>query len=131
MWGDIGAILDFIELNGGNNIYYKRKADRRAERLLNARLKFKRYDGRNRHYYWLTARSVLAIIGIVETNRDGIRTSQQGLALIGDAEGCRRDPYYCPANVLTVGIGSSAINSKIDIKKNSLMKKLPNVGKPI
>ncbi|MFD0965992.1 lysozyme [Seminibacterium arietis] len=64
-----------------------------------------------------TACSVLAIIGIVLNNPDGIRTSQQGLALIGDAEGCRRDPYYCPANVLTVGIGSSAINSKIDIKK--------------
>lgn len=38
---------------------------------------------------------------------DDIRTRESGLSLIGNAEGCRRDPYHCPAGVLTVGIGST------------------------
>ncbi|MFZ7175158.1 lysozyme [[Pasteurella] aerogenes] len=37
-----------------------------------------------------------------------VHTSQQGLELIGNAEGCHRDPYQCPSDVLTVGIGSTA-----------------------
>ncbi|OTP97242.1 glycoside hydrolase [Gilliamella apicola] len=52
--------------------------------------------------------SVSAIIGIVLTNySDEIRTSRAGLELIGNAESCIRDPYNCPAGVLTVGIGST------------------------
>lgn len=52
--------------------------------------------------------SVSAIIGIVLTNySDEIRTSKAGLEIIGNAESCVREPYYCPANVLTVGIGST------------------------
>lgn len=52
--------------------------------------------------------SVAVIIGVVVDNfRDEIRTSPQALAIIGDAEGCRREPYLCPSNVLTVGIGST------------------------
>ncbi len=52
--------------------------------------------------------SVSVIIGIVIANySDQIRTSKAGLELIGSAEACRREPYYCPANVLTVGIGST------------------------
>ena len=52
--------------------------------------------------------SVTAIIGIVLTNySDEIRTSKTGLEIIGNAESCIREPYYCPANVLTVGIGST------------------------
>ena len=52
--------------------------------------------------------SVSAIIGIVLTNySDEIRTSKAGLEIIGNAESCAREPYYCPANVLTVGIGST------------------------
>ncbi|OCG31618.1 glycoside hydrolase [Gilliamella sp. Fer2-1] len=52
--------------------------------------------------------SVSVIIGIVITNySDDIRTSQSGLEIIGNAESCVREPYYCPANILTVGIGST------------------------
>ena len=35
------------------------------------------------------------------------KTSRFGLELIGNAEGCRRDPYKCPADVLTDGIGNT------------------------
>lgn len=52
--------------------------------------------------------SVPIIIGIVITNySDEIRTSEAGLEIIGNAESCIREPYYCPANILTVGIGST------------------------
>ncbi|CAK7192401.1 hypothetical protein COMNV_00597 [Commensalibacter sp. Nvir] len=37
----------------------------------------------------------------------GIRTNQAGLELIGDAEGCRRDSYHCPAGLLTDGVGNT------------------------
>ena len=50
--------------------------------------------------------SVMVIIGLVVSNGD-VRTSQKGLELIGNAESCRRDPYVCPANVLTDGIGNT------------------------
>lgn len=62
--------------------------------------------------------SVGAIITLLLANFGGeIRTSKQGLEIIGDAEGCRRDPYQCPADVLTVGIGSTAASGeKIDPK---------------
>ena len=52
--------------------------------------------------------SVSVIIGIVLANySDEIRTSKAGLEIIGNAESCIREPYYCPANILTVGIGST------------------------
>ena len=52
--------------------------------------------------------SVSAIIGIVLTKySDEIRASKTGLEIIGNAESCIREPYYCPANILTVGIGST------------------------
>ena len=59
--------------------------------------------------------SVTAIIGIVLTNySDEIRTSKTGLEIIGKAESCIREPYYCPANVLTIGIGSTGnVENKI------------------
>lgn len=59
--------------------------------------------------------SVTAIIGIVLTNySEDIRTSKTGLEIIGNAESCVREPYYCPANVLTVGIGSTGnVENKI------------------
>lgn len=51
---------------------------------------------------------VAVIIGIVSIQyKDEIRTSKAGLEIIGNAEGCYRDPYKCPADVLTVGIGST------------------------
>lgn len=53
--------------------------------------------------------SVSVIIGIVIANySDEIRTSRDGLDIIGNAESCVREPYHCPANVLTVGIGSTS-----------------------
>ncbi len=63
--------------------------------------------------------SVLAIIGIMYTNfSDEIRLSPAGAEIIGNAEGCRREPYKCPADVLTVGIGSTeAGGEKIDPRK--------------
>lgn len=56
----------------------------------------------------LSVCSVLAVIGIMYTNfSDEIRLSPAGAEIIGNAEGCRREPYKCPADVLTVGIGST------------------------
>ncbi|MDO9795341.1 glycoside hydrolase family protein, partial [Glaesserella parasuis] len=58
------------------------------------------------------------MIAVLNTDFHGqFRTSQQGLEIIGDAEGCKREPYLCPANVLTVGIGSTEASSgKIERK---------------
>lgn len=50
--------------------------------------------------------SVTAIIAIVLSNGQ-VRTNKAGLELIGNAESCRRDPYVCPAGVLTNGIGNT------------------------
>ncbi|QIM63160.1 glycoside hydrolase [Pasteurellaceae bacterium Orientalotternb1] len=63
--------------------------------------------------------SVTAIIGVMTQNFGSeFRTSPSALAIIGDAEGCRRDPYICPADVLTVGIGSTEAGGEpIDPKK--------------
>lgn len=63
--------------------------------------------------------AVSAIISIALTQfGNEIRSSQQGLEIIGQAEGCKRDPYHCPANVLTVGIGSTeASGNPIDPHK--------------
>ena len=51
--------------------------------------------------------AVSAIIAIVVSMDTGLRINQAGLELIGNAESCRRDPYMCPARVLTVGVGST------------------------
>lgn len=66
--------------------------------------------------------SVAAVIGIVVTQyKDDIRISEAGLAVIGNAEGCIRNPYQCPADILTVGIGSTeAGGQKIENKVYSL-----------
>ncbi|MER1977995.1 lysozyme [Pseudocitrobacter faecalis] len=50
--------------------------------------------------------SIAAIIAIVLGNGN-VRTNEQGLELIGNAEGCRRDPYVCPAAKLTDGVGNT------------------------
>lgn len=50
--------------------------------------------------------SVAAIIAIVLGNGH-VRTNERGLELIGNAESCRRDPYVCPAGVLTDGMGNT------------------------
>lgn len=43
---------------------------------------------------------------------DEIKLSQAGAEVIGNVEGCRRDPYKCPSDVLTVGIGSTEYNGE-------------------
>ncbi|WP_420809755.1 lysozyme [Entomohabitans teleogrylli] len=50
--------------------------------------------------------SVGAIIAIV-LSAGNVRTNERGLELIGNAEGCRLEPYMCPAGVLTDGIGNT------------------------
>lgn len=51
---------------------------------------------------------VSSVIAVVTTNfSDRIRSTERGLEIIGNAEGCRRNAYQCPADVLTVGIGST------------------------
>ncbi len=62
--------------------------------------------------------AVASIIAIVLSKNDGqIRTGQRGLEIIGNAEGCMLDPYKCPADVLTVGIGSTEA-SGLKIERN-------------
>ena len=51
--------------------------------------------------------AVATIIAIVLTMDSGLRINREGLELIGNSEACRREPYMCPARVLTVGIGST------------------------
>ena len=51
--------------------------------------------------------AVSSIIAILMASDTGLRTNQRGLELIGNAESCRTQPYMCPANVLTVGVGST------------------------
>ena len=60
--------------------------------------------------------AVSVIIGLVLGMDSGIRTNQAGLELIGNTESCRRDPYMCPARVLTVGIGSTG---KVENRRHS------------
>ncbi|MGQ6073642.1 lysozyme [Serratia sp. IR-2025] len=50
--------------------------------------------------------SVMVIIGLIISSGE-VKTSQAGLELIGNAEGCRRDPYKCPADVWTDGVGNT------------------------
>ncbi|WP_420543027.1 glycoside hydrolase family protein, partial [Serratia bockelmannii] len=50
--------------------------------------------------------SVAVIIGLVLSSGE-VKISRAGLELIGNVEGCRRDPYKCPADVLTDGIGNT------------------------
>ncbi|EJN9173569.1 lysozyme [Salmonella enterica] len=52
--------------------------------------------------------SVAVIIGLsVQLYPDRLRSSPEGQALIGNEEGCRRDPYCDGVGVLTVGMGST------------------------
>ena len=51
--------------------------------------------------------AVSAIIAIVLSMDTGLRINKEGLELIGGAENCMRVPYYCPAGVLTDGVGNT------------------------
>ncbi|WP_312692692.1 lysozyme [Kosakonia sp.] len=62
-----------------------------------------------------SAAVVLALAALVPDFRL-LHTSQQGLALIADLEGCRLRPYQCSAGVWTSGIGhTSGVTPKRDI----------------
>lgn len=62
--------------------------------------------------------AVTAVVGLVIAQHGNeIRTSEKGLLLIGNAEGCMKKPYQCPADVLTVGIGTTNAVEKIDRNK--------------
>ncbi|BAE74314.1 Phage lysozyme [Sodalis glossinidius str. 'morsitans'] len=50
--------------------------------------------------------AVTAIIALVVSHGQ-VRTNIEGLKLIGNAEGCLREPYRCPADRLTDGIGNT------------------------
>ncbi|HDR0725642.1 TPA: lysozyme [Pasteurella multocida] len=64
-----------------------------------------------KHAKKITACSVAMIIAVVMSDHSTeIRTSERGLEIIGNAEGCAREPYRCPADVLTVGIGSTELS---------------------
>ncbi|OOF80230.1 lysozyme [Rodentibacter caecimuris] len=73
----------------------------------------------------IAACSISAIIGLLQLNHPDLRTSQAGMEIIGNAEGCRRDPYQCPSDVLTVGIGSTeASGEKINPNKRYTDKEI-------
>lgn len=62
--------------------------------------------------------AVTAVVGLViATHGNEIRTSEKGLLLIGNAEGCMQKPYQCPADVLTVGIGTTDAVERINRNK--------------
>ncbi|MFS7445183.1 lysozyme [Pasteurella multocida] len=64
-----------------------------------------------KHAKKITACSVAMIIAVVMSDHSTeIRTGERGLEIIGNAEGCAREPYRCPADVLTVGIGSTELS---------------------
>lgn len=49
-------------------------------------------------------------IGLVEINGQAVgelKVSPRALEVIGNAEGCRLEPYQCPAGLLTDGIGNT------------------------
>ncbi|UZT13795.1 lysozyme [Pasteurella multocida] len=74
-----------------------------------------------KHVKKITACSVAMIIAVVMSDHSTeIRTGERGLEIIGNAEGCAREPYRCPADVLTVGIGSTELSGlPIDRKRYS------------
>jgi lysozyme len=57
----------------------------------------------------IIACSVAAIISLAATLwPQALRTSPEAQLKMAKYEDCRKTPYYCPAGVLTVGIGSTS-----------------------
>jgi lysozyme len=50
--------------------------------------------------------SLITIIALVVASGQ-VRNSEPGLELIGNAESCQREPYRCPADVWTDGVGNT------------------------
>lgn len=69
--------------------------------------------------------SIGLIIANVLIHHNKPKTSQQGLELIVNAEGCSTRPYQCSADVLTVGIGSTAASGKsIELNKTYSLEEI-------
>lgn len=66
--------------------------------------------------------AVSVIIGIVLQNGN-VRTTEEGLKLIGNSESCRRDPYVCPAGILTDGLGNTHGVKPGTVKNNDQIAK--------
>lgn len=49
-----------------------------------------------------------------------LRFSKEAMEIIGNAEGCRQDPYMCPANRLTAGIGHAGNDVRAGVGVYSL-----------
>lgn len=65
--------------------------------------------------------SVMGIIAlVVSSTSTHVRTNQEGLEIIGNAEGCMRNPYVCPAGYLTVGIGSRVYENEPAVRRTGL-----------
>lgn len=65
--------------------------------------------------------SVLGIIAlVVSSTSTHVRTNEEGLRIIGNAEGCVRNPYTCPTGYLTVGIGSRIYSGEPAIRREGL-----------
>ncbi|EHD22064.1 MULTISPECIES: lysozyme [Brenneria] len=47
-------------------------------------------------------------------NGNPLRFSKQALEIMANAEGCRRDPYLCPARIATQGIGHTGDGVGLD-----------------
>lgn len=65
--------------------------------------------------------SVMGIIAlVVSSTSTHVRTNQEGLEIIGNAEGCMRNPYVCPTGYLTVGIGSRIYENEPAVRRSGL-----------
>lgn len=63
--------------------------------------------------------SIGIILGLVLNSSSELRTSQAGMELIANKEGCTRNPYKCSADMWTVGIGSTEAG-KMKIEKGKI-----------
>lgn len=49
-----------------------------------------------------------------------LRFSKDAMEIMGNAEGCRKDPYMCPANRLTAGVGHTGSDVHANVKQYSM-----------
>ncbi|WP_439327900.1 lysozyme [Lonepinella sp. BR2357] len=69
--------------------------------------------------------AVMAVIALALATGDGFRTTEKGLALIGNAEGCRTQAYQCPAGYWTYGIGTAETSGeKIERNKTYTLQEI-------
>lgn len=64
-------------------------------------------------------------VGAVEISGQSVgvlTVSPRALDLIGNAEGCRRDPYRCPSGLITNGIGNTHDVVKVPVADEQIAK---------